>query len=260
MDGFQAFAEFADAQGDAVAEVRGKMAELPLDPLGDGFAAAIDQDGHCDHDRDQADQQEAALLEALVVLGMRDGRKRAGQKNGEQHQERESAEIENAFDGPGGQLRREGKILAAGDQVWTDKFPSAAEQGKTGEANQSRREQVHQLGVGADRLEKNFPAYGAQQIREVNKGGCVQYLELVDAMELLPERGPVECSPVAVLQVNQSSKDEERDTAGQKAFFVHERKPCRADQSHGSRRTPCTLTECWGSVNAEGCGGGQVLE
>jgi hypothetical protein len=51
----------------------------------------------------------------------------------------------------------------------------------------------------------------------------MQHMNLLDAMNLTPERSPVEASPMPVLQVNQNCQDEKHYDTGQNSLFIHER-------------------------------------
>src|ERR1700687_673415 len=70
----------------------------------------------------------------------------------------------------------------------------------------------------------------------------MQYMNLLNAMQLAPEGSPVEGAPVPVLQVNQKSQDQEHDHAGQNALLIHEvgetprRGPRNANAGNGSSK------------------------
>jgi hypothetical protein len=84
------------------------------------------------------------------------------------------------------------------------------------------RDHFRDTGFGPHRLQENLPAQSAHEVADVDVSNPVQNVQLVDAMSLAPERAPVEGAPVAVLQINQNSEDEEHDNAGQNAFSIHE--------------------------------------
>ena len=76
------------------------MAEAFFDPARHGVAAAADYDSPYRQQRYDSDQKETTFPKTHVVLGMRDCRQSAGQKNGQHHQDGECADIEDALHRP----------------------------------------------------------------------------------------------------------------------------------------------------------------
>src|ERR1700722_8608937 len=114
------------------------MREPMFDPPCRGFAIPSDDDRADRRASHQRDQQEPGFAEALVILGMRNRWQSAGEENRAQDKNRESADIEDSFDGPHGQLRGEGKSRLPRDEIRTNEFSGTTQQREASESDNGR--------------------------------------------------------------------------------------------------------------------------
>src|ERR1022692_2499358 len=180
------------------------MRKAGFHPFGDSIPAVGKE--HCcgeqsNYERDQCISREVNPVTDLIRSGESESAKFGGQKNCSNHEDGETADVEDSFDRPDGDLGGEGQILAARDQVRANHFSSAAEQSERGEPDHRGRNQSQDGGVFPDRTEKDLPANRTQEISQIDVKNAVK--NVVPMQAILEKFGPIEILPGAELEVNQ---------------------------------------------------------
>ena len=107
-------------------------------------------------------------------------------------------------------LRREAEIHFSRDEIRPDEFTGTPEEGKAGEADELRGDEID----GAHRLartQEDTPAGSAQNIDEIHDGNGGEHDQKVDRLGVNPESGPIEMPPRPHLQVDKCREDGDDD-------------------------------------------------
>src|ERR1035441_7698225 len=144
-----------------MAQVLGEMGKTVFDPLRDPLPPVGHQHG-CgkqeEYERNQSVSREMNPLPDFRRRGFGKGAQLRGQKNARHQQDGKTADVKNSLHRPDRNLRGERQVLSAGYQIGTNQLTGPAEQGESGEPDQSGWKQSQHGCLLAHRAKENFPS------------------------------------------------------------------------------------------------------